>query len=53
MKTVVNKWNGDFYEVLNEAENEIELRRCSDGVVFTIAKSEYIFSYKPSDEKNR
>jgi len=51
METVINKWNGGLYEVLNESENKIELRRCSDGVTFTIAKSEYTSSYKPSDVK--
>ena len=51
MKTVKNKWNGGMYEIVKEAGNEIELRRCSDGTVFKIAKSEYTFSYKPSSEK--
>lgn len=52
MKTVINKWNGGLYEVVNDSGNNVELKRDSDGVTFTIAKSEYIFSYKPSDEKN-
>lgn len=47
MKTVINKWNGGLYEVINESGNEVELRRCSDGVTLIIAKSEYAFSYKP------
>lgn len=48
MKTVRNKWNGGLYEVIKETADEIELRRCSDGATLTIAKSEYVFSYKPS-----
>ena len=51
MKTVINKWNGRLYEVVNESGNNIELRRCSDGETLTIAKSEYVFSYKPSGVK--
>lgn len=47
MKIVINKWNSKLYEVVNESGNNIDLKRCSDGVTFTIAKSEYTFSYKP------
>ena len=47
MSVVKNKWNGGLYEVIKETANEIELRRCSDNATFTIAKSEYNFSYKP------
>ena len=43
----VNKWNGSLYEVVKETGKEIELKRCSDGNVFSILKSEYAFSYKP------
>ena len=50
--TVQNRWNGGFYEVLNNAGNNVELKRCSDGVTFTISKSEYIFSYKPDGKKD-
>ena len=46
--TVKNKWNNRLYEVINDFGNKIELRRCSDGSIFTIDKSEYIFSYQPS-----
>ena len=49
--TVKNKWNGGFYEVIKESGNDVELKRCSDGVTLTIAKSEFAFSYKPSDVK--
>lgn len=49
---VKNKWNGGLYEVINESSNEVELKRCSDSSTFTIAKSEYTFSYnKLSDLK--
>ena len=48
MEIVKNKWNGGLYEVVADSGKEIELRRCSDGVSLTIAKSEYCFSYKPS-----
>ena len=51
MKTVINKWNGGLYEVVNDSGNNVELKRCSDGLVFTIAKSEYSCSYKLSDVK--
>ena len=51
MKIVKNKWNGWLYEVINESGNNVELKRCSDGATFTISKSEYTFSYKPSDGK--
>ena len=46
-KMTVNKWNGSLYEVVKETGKEIELKRCSDGNVFSILKSEYAFSYKP------
>jgi hypothetical protein len=51
MKVVENKWNGNLYEIVKEAGDEIELRRCSDGTIIKIAKSEFTFSYKPSYEK--
>lgn len=47
---VKNKWNNKLYEVIDDSNNEIVLKRLSDGVTFTIAKSEYIFSYKPSQK---
>ena len=53
MKTVINKWNGGLYEVVNDSGKNVELKRDSDGVTLTITKSEYIFSYKPSDEKKK
>ena len=46
--TVRNKWNGGLYEVVNDSKNEVVLKRLSDKTTFTIAKSEYTFSYKPS-----
>lgn len=49
--TVQNKWNGGFYEVIKEAGNEVILKRLSDGMTLTIAKSEYVFSYKPDGKK--
>ena len=48
---VKNKWNGQLYEVVKDNGNTIVLKRCSDGTVFEIAKSEYSFSYKLSDKK--
>lgn len=48
---VKNKWNGGLYEVVKDSGDKIELKRLSDEVVFTIAKSEYTFSYKSSNEK--
>ena len=44
---VKNKWNRGLYEVVDDSKNEIVLKRLSDNTTFTIAKSEYIFSYKP------
>lgn len=49
---VLNKWNNKIYEVISENGNEVELRRCADNSCFTIAKSEYAFSYKPFQIKN-
>ena len=46
--TVKNKWNGGLYEVVDNSKNEVVLKRLSDGNTFTIAKSEYTFSYKLS-----
>lgn len=50
--TVQNKWNGNFYEVVDDSRNEVVLKRLTDGVTFTIAKSEYVFSYKPDGKKD-
>lgn len=50
--TVINKWNGGLYEVLNKSGNEVELRRCSDSAILTIAKSEYTFSYRPYKKRS-
>lgn len=49
---VLNKWNNKVYEVISQDENKVELRRCADNSCFTIAKSEYAFSYKPFQIKN-
>lgn len=51
MKTFKNKWNGGLYELIKETANEVELKRDSDGVSLTIAKSEFYFSYKPFPKK--
>lgn len=48
---VKNKWNGKLYEVVKDDGVTVVLKRCSDGSIFKIAKSEYIFSYKLSDKK--
>lgn len=48
---VINKWNGKLYKILNDSGNNIELERCSDKVVISISKSEYLFSYKPYKQK--
>ena len=48
---VKNKWNGKLYEVVKDSDDKIELKRLSDGTIFTIAKSEYTFSYKLSEKK--
>lgn len=48
MEIVKNKWNGGLYEVVTDSGKNVELKRCSDGVTLTIAKSEFAFSYKPS-----
>lgn len=49
--TVKNKWNNGLYEVQKDNGNTIVLKRCSDGTIFEIVKSEFNFSYKKSIEK--
>lgn len=49
--TARNKWNGGLYEVMSEAGKTVTLKRCSDGKVFEIEKSEFNFSYKNLDMK--
>lgn len=49
--TVINKWNGNLYNILKESGKNIELRRFSDGKILTIQKSEFFFSYKPYNQK--
>ena len=43
---VQNKWNGRLYEVVKDDGVAVTLKRCSDGTVFSIVKSEFNFSYK-------
>ena len=43
---VKNKWNNKLYEVVKDDGVAVTLKRCLDGAVFTIAKSEFNFSYK-------
>lgn len=45
--TVINKWNNNLYEIVKDSGTNIELRRNSDGEIFSISKSEFNFSYKP------
>lgn len=45
MKTVKNKWNCKLYEVVSDNVKDITLKRLEDNKQFTIAKSEYFFSY--------
>ena len=49
---VENKWNGYLYKVMQINPETIVLKRLSDEKVFEISKSEYTFSYKPSDKKS-
>lgn len=42
--TAVNKWNKKKYKVVNVTENNVTLER-TDGSTFTIAKSEFNFTY--------
>lgn len=51
MQIVINKWNNGLYEIRKDDGKEIEMKRCSDGVILTIAKSEFSFSYKPFIKK--
>ena len=46
--TVKNKWNNKFYTLVEVTDHSVTLAR-EDGTQFTIAKSEYFFSYS---EKN-
>lgn len=48
---VQNKWNGKLYEVIKDDGVTVILKRCSDGTIFEIAKSEYNFSYKSPSKK--
>lgn len=41
---VRNKWNGHDYKIIEDKGKEITLQR-EDGTQFTIAKSEFYFSY--------
>lgn len=43
--TVRNKWNGNDYLLIEETDRTVTLKRKEDGYTFTIAKSEYFFSY--------
>lgn len=44
MSKVKNKWNGQFYKVIDITDNMVTLER-ENGSQFTIQKSEYFFSY--------
>ena len=44
MIKVKNKWNGQFYKVIDITDNMVTLER-EDGSRFTIMKKEYFFSY--------
>ena len=44
IKTVKNRWNKKTYNVIEITDKEVSLER-EDGSKFTIAKSEYFFSY--------
>lgn len=48
---VLNKWNGRTYKVLNVTDREVTLER-DDHTVFTIAKSEFTFSYTEKRAKS-
>lgn len=41
----VNKWNGRKYELVSSTDGKVVLRR-GDGSTFTIAISEFKFSYR-------
>ena len=44
MMKVKNRWNNRFYKVILLTDKEVTLQR-ENGSKFTIAKSEYSFSY--------
>lgn len=44
VKTVLNKWNGRTYKVLEMKDNLVTLQRDDDSQ-FQIEKSEYFFNY--------
>ena len=48
---IKNKWTGKLYEVVKDDGAVITLEDCLDNRVFTIAKSEFNFSYKPYNKK--
>lgn len=43
--TVRNKWNKKDYLLIEKTDKTVTLKRKEDGYTFTIAKSEYYFSY--------
>ena len=43
--TAQNKWNGKDYLLIEKTDKTVTLKRKEDGYTFTIAKSEYFFSY--------
>lgn len=45
MTEVRNRWNGGLYEVVERTERSVTLRRLKGGQIFTIALSEFNFSY--------
>lgn len=47
-KKAVNKWNGRAYKVAEDKGSSVVLER-EDGSRFEIAKSEFMFSYKPKN----
>lgn len=50
MYKVKDKWNGKFYTVVKENQNEVTLER-EDKTQFTIRKSELLFNYQNNFEK--
>lgn len=48
-----NKWNGKLYELVEDKENVVTLKRCKDEKTFTISKKEFSFSYKEYKDRGK
>lgn len=43
--TVINKWNGKHYEIIESSDKTVKLKK-EDGTIIEISKSELQFNYR-------